>query len=123
MACDPSNVIWRRDSYKDGYTPDGTVGDLYTDVVNGELYWDNLITDWWRYGCALTNIKINGTPSTALSLERGKKQEKVKFQRKSDIDETELIETHMGEGEIAQMEVDTESDWITVSLLYPTVTP
>ena len=118
IACDPSNVMWKRNSYKDGYTPGGAVGDEYTDVINGDLYWDNLLTDWWRYGCALTNIKINGTATTALSLRRSKKQEKVMFLRLDDLVPTELVTTHIGDGEIETMEVNTETDWITVSLLY-----
>jgi len=118
MACDPTNIIWMRDSYKDGYYPGGTLGTLYPDVLNGELYWDNDLMDWWRYGLALTNVRIVGTVTTALSVTRSKKQEKVMFQRKEDITLTDLIITHLGNGEVDVMEIDTESDWVTVSLLY-----
>jgi len=119
IACDNSGLVLRADARKLGYIPgQGAPGDMYPDVVNGDLYWDNLLPNFWRHGRSLTNIVINGVVSTALSLKRAKRQEKVKFQRMEDITITDLIRTHMGDAEVDQMEVNTEDDWITVSLLY-----
>lgn len=119
LACDGSNEVLKADARKLGYIPgQGAPGTLYSDVLNGDLYWDNLLPNFWRHGRSLTNIVINGTASTALSLKRAKKQDKIRFQRQADITITDLIKTFMGEAEVDQMEVDTESDWILVSLLH-----
>lgn len=119
MACDGSNVLWTRDTRKLGYIPgQAAQGDLYTDVINGDLYWDHLLTDWFRHGRALETIVVNGGATTALSVRKAKRQEKVRFLRLEDITITDLIRTHMGDAEVDILEVDTESDWVMTTLLY-----
>lgn len=119
LACDASNELLKADARKLGYTPgQAAPGDMYIDVINGDLYWDNLLPNFWRHGRSLTNIVINGTASTSLSVKRSKHQEKVRFLRMEDITITELIRTHMGDAEVNQMEIETSGDWVLVSLLY-----
>jgi len=118
IACDATNKIWQRDTRKLGYYPGSTTGTMYEDVINGDLYWDHILAEFWTYGRPLSNSKINGDAVTMDSTRRSKKQEKVRFQRMKQIDTIELIETFMGEAEIDQMEIDTETDYILCSLLY-----
>jgi len=119
LACDPSNELLKADARKLGYRPGQSApGDLYTDVINGDLYWDNLLPNFWRHGRSLSGLIINGIVDTALSTKRSKHQEKVKFQRMEDITMTDLVRTHMGDAEVDQLEINTEIDWITCSLLY-----
>ena len=119
LACDASNEVLKADTRKLGYRPGQSApGTLYTNVINGDLYWDNLLPNFWRHGRALTTIVINGTASTALSTKRSKHQEKVRFQRMEDITITDLVRTHMGDAAVNQLEIDTEKDWVLASLLY-----
>lgn len=117
IATDSSNNIHRRT-----FVHRERVNTLFTNYPNGDLMYINLIRDFWVYGrYFLTGIINNDiTATTFTSQNKTKCQRDIRFPRlgAGAFDPTKLITTNIGNGEVKTFEVNTDTDYIKVSLLY-----
>jgi hypothetical protein len=133
IACDNTGLLHRRTTgLRWVQTPITVLGVAYTNppyfrrnetnYPNGDLMWDNLLNDWWDYQCIFSTGQINGrTPSVSFnSHKRIKKQREIRFPRLAAgaFDPTKLITTNAGNGRVETFEIDTDTDFIKVELLY-----
>lgn len=95
---------------------------VYVNHPNGDLFFDNLIRDFWIYDRYFETAIINAdtAETTFLSMVNFKMQKPIRIPRVSDIlfDPLKLIFTHLGDGEVESFEIDTDTDWINVKLAY-----
>lgn len=118
LCCDANYKLRTRDAMKIGYIPGQYgAGTIFTNIVNGDLYWDNLLCDFHLSGRCFDNGRINYNLKT-FAAKRIVKQDPIIFPRASVIDVTQLVKTNMGDGEILQLDVSTENDFCKVILLY-----
>jgi hypothetical protein len=133
VACGPDGTILRRatgmrwikkaetDSGR-GFTRTESVAESDFDFPNGDLQWHNLLTDFWGYYAYFLNGRINNqaTPVVFQSQKRIKKQREIIFPRLEPgaFDPYKLITTHLGNGQVKEYEIGTDTDFIKVTLLY-----
>lgn len=126
ICCDSNNYVIKRDAVIEDI--------LVSDVMNGDLYWDNLLNDYWKYYRYFKSGYVNrGTTYTIVFHEktlyesRGIKtftQRRLKTQRQislpclAQFDPYGLVKTNMGNGLIKEAELDTDTDFIKVTLMY-----
>jgi hypothetical protein len=133
LACESDGTIYRRSTglrwYKKETTE--TARGFYTtestaitgfDFPNGDLMWHNLLNDFWKYNTIFLNGRINNQASPLVfeSQKRIKKQREINFPRKESgaFDPYGLITTNIGNGEVDEYEINTDTDFIKVTLLY-----
>jgi hypothetical protein len=87
---------------------------------NGDLQWDNVLVDFHTYNRYFTKGNINGryTATTFNSQAEIKKQAPIIFPRLAAFNPLNLIKTNLGDGRIDTAELDTDTDFIKVTLLY-----
>jgi hypothetical protein len=115
LAADAAINIYRRDFLQGGNT-----GTLRTNYPNGDLFFDNLLNDFWVYSRYFLSGKVNNVQKSFTTQKRNKKQKQITFPRleAGSFDPFKLITTNMGNGEIKDFELFTDTDFITVSLIY-----
>lgn len=96
-----------------------------TDYPNGDLMWNNILKDWWVMFPIFQTGGINGATSSTFDAvekryKRIKKQREIRFPRlgAGAFDPYKLITTNVGDGRIETFEIDTDTDFIKVELLY-----
>lgn len=142
VACDAAgNVLrrdtglkWRKNATEDVYTglhgsPRGFTNRLDISLYgkeqsypNGDLQWHNLLTEFWVYSVYFLQGRINNqaSPTTFTTQKRIKKQREIKFPRLESgaFNPYALITTNLGDGEVSEYEIDTDTDFIKVTLMY-----
>lgn len=126
ICCDSSGYVLKRTT---------VVEDIETtNVMNGDLYWDNLLNDYWKYYRYFTHGYINKgdtytyvfyektfsltRPIKTFSQKRLKTQRQVVFPQIEKFDPYKLIKTNLGTGLPKESELSTETDFIRTTLLY-----
>lgn len=96
-----------------------------TDYPNGDMMWNNLLKDWWTLYPIFKVGGVNGASSSTFDpaehrYKRIKKQREIRFPRLQSgaFDPYKLITTNVGDGRIETFEIDTDTDFIKVELLY-----
>lgn len=125
-ASEDQFCIVAANEYESVYRKNVTIG-MSSSVLynrpNGDLFFDNLIRDYHLHGRFFKTGKINAdaVATTFLSQRPSKKQRQIFFPRLSteSYDPLELIRTNLGSGTVQEYELDTETDYIKVTLLYP----
>lgn len=116
ILTDVSSKIYLRD-FKQGMSLT-----VFTDYPNGDAMWDNLIRDLWKFDRYFTkaNVNLDAAATTFLSQKKTKVQREIKFPRKQSgaFNPQGLITTNMGDGEIKSFDINTDTDFIKVILLY-----
>jgi len=142
ISCDENGKIyrrntglrWRKNATEDVYTglhgpPRGFENRLNISMYgkellypNGDLQWDNLLNDFWIHYAYFLNGRINNqaSPIVFTSQKRLKKQREIIFPRLESgaFNPFGLISTHLGDGQISEYEINTDTDFIKVTLLY-----
>jgi hypothetical protein len=89
---------------------------------NGDLMWNNLLNDFWDYRTLFKTGAINGKyPSVTFNtFKRIYKQRKIRFPRlvAGGFDPYKLITTNAGNGRVETFEINTDTDFIEVELVY-----
>lgn len=97
------------------YTQNG----LPMKLQNGLLSMYFIQPNWWRYDMPAQTIKIEGVQTTAMSVQKGKKQNVV-FPCESDVNPLELVRTTLGDGEIETISINLASRSGKATLQYAT---
>lgn len=135
IAADSSNVIIRRSTGLRWTQGDAVTANPflrheteyewpYWNYPNGDLQWNNLLNDFYNYQRPFTKGAINGYyPPRYFDYDwsqKIKKQREIKFPRleAGAFDPYKLITTNMGNGQVETFEIDSDTDWIKVELLY-----
>jgi hypothetical protein len=119
IAADVSDVMYTRDAIRRGYSRGAVVPATYLNVQNGDLFWDNVIRDWHTYGRQLASGKVTGTTVVFDSVVPMRKQVELSFPRLAEFDPMKLVTTGLGDGFTEAAELNTETDFIKITLLYP----
>ncbi len=94
----------------------------YLQYPNGDLTWFQILPKYWIYNRPFLKGKVNGLypASTFLSQKKTKKQKEIIFPRMEAglFDPLKLINTNVDDGEVNEYEINTDTDFIKVSLLY-----
>jgi hypothetical protein len=130
IACDATGKVLRRSTRLRWTTGNGSIEapctKTKTTFPNGDLQWDNLLNDFWKYQVAFKTGHINGkyTSETFTTLRKTKKQRKVRIPRlvAGEFLPNNTIITNLGTGEIDAFGIDSDVDFIEVTLLYPNET-
>jgi len=90
---------------------------------NGDLQWNNILNDLWDYQTIFQTGAINGCyPSVTFNepFKRIKQQRELRFPRveSGEFNPYNLITTNIGDGQVESFEIDTDTDFIKVQLLY-----
>ncbi len=99
----------------------------YTDPVtnadvtmqNGLLAFAILQPDYYKYDLPAYNVTMNGVATTALSIQRKKKQS-LRFPVQNDPNPIELIKTYLGNGQIEKISVNLSSRNANATLMFDT---
>lgn len=133
IACESDGTIYRRatglrwlkNATTDlgrGFTRTESTAVTGFDFPNGDLMWHNLLNDFWKHNVLFLNGRINNqtSPTTFTTQKRIKQQREIKFPRLESgaFDPYGLITTNIGNGEVSEYEIDTDTDFIKVTLLY-----
>lgn len=125
IACDSSGLIYRRTAKLRWLQANITINEIYrrteTDFPNGDLQWQNLLNDFWDYLTIFKTGAINGKyPSVTFnSSQKIVTQRDIRFPRLSGAyDAYKLITTNFGNGRVESFELDTNTDFIKVVLVY-----
>lgn len=133
IACESDGTIYRRATglrWVKNATTDAGRGFIKTeslavtgfDFPNGDLMWHNLLNDFWKHNALFLNGRINNqaSPTTFTTQKRIKKQREIKFPRLESgaFNPYALITTNLGDGEVSEYEIDTDTDFIKVTLMY-----
>lgn len=95
--------------------------DNTNDEANGAMAWRVLFPALWAYGRYGPEATTTAGAFTVETVRKRKTQPPIKFKYCCDNGEpnpTELIQTGLGWGQVAGMELDTERDTMTVNLLH-----
>lgn len=95
-------------------------GVMNIEVQNGYLAYRYLHPTFWRYNMPAVNLKINDKASTALSIQRNKKQNISFAYEDIDIDPLHLIKTELGSGQVEKMSLNLVSNKYTITLNHDT---
>lgn len=116
IAADSNDVVNRR-TFKKGMS-----SNIYENHPNGDLFFDNLIRDFWIYARHFKRgiINADATETVFTSQINTKKQREITFPRLIDglFDPQKLFYTNLGDGECESFEINTDTDYIKVSLMY-----
>lgn len=115
IACDSSLEIIRRDVWVRCSENHGYYN--LTNYPNGDLLFNNLLNDFWKYYRPFTVGKINYFDKI-FTRKRIKKQRSLNFQRMGDFNPIDLVKTNMGDGQVSTAELETDTDFLKVTLLY-----
>jgi hypothetical protein len=132
LACDLANAIWKRDLTRSKIAffnmINNTGGDpmksamidngIFKDMVNGDMFWENLIMDFHFYHRYFTQGMFYDTLYNMNSVFRVRRQENVKFPRLETVDTKKLIKTNLGNGEVEKLELSTDTDFYKTTLRF-----
>lgn len=104
-------------------TEDTYINDtLYVGLPNGCNNWWNILNAYHKHNRPFKAGTIDGVATDFLSLRRIKKQKELRFPQLETLDNTKLITTNLGDGEIDSAEQDLDTDFINVELIYEACT-
>lgn len=117
ISCsDDGNIIHRRDTYMHHRLTQKI------NYPNGDLIMYNILTDLWRYDRIFKSGSLNLEPRslTFFTAKKNKIQKDLRFPRieVGPFDPQKLIKTNIGDGEVQEFEIETDSDYINVTLIY-----
>jgi hypothetical protein len=124
VACDSSDNILRRNVTQGQFEHtlnSWETAEVFTLYANGDIFYDNLIRDFWIYSRYFLSGKINSDAAytTFQTQKRTKKQEQLRIPRITGVFEPlKLITTNLGNGEVESYVHDLDVDFINVLLLY-----
>lgn len=135
IAAEPTvgtaSVIRRRDAkFRWRQCPITVLGVSYSEYYertesnypNGDMIWCNLLPDLWSYNTFFQVGMINGNSTTVIfeTYKKIKRQREIKFPRLAAgaFDPEKLITTNLGDGEVESFDINTDTDFIKVILIY-----
>jgi len=123
-----ANTILRKDVYVSRWDKDAappqyvlSVPSWGNDFANGDLMLYNLMEAYLIYMRYFLKGTINNIQYLFTKSFRGKEQRKIRFPRieAGKFDPLKPIKTNLGSGVVDSWEVDTDTDFINVILIYP----
>jgi hypothetical protein len=123
MACDSFNhVLWRDASMG---VPRDTFDEMVilTNQLNGDLWWSNIMADFHRYGRIFQNGSLNNDDYTFISTKEYQKQVDIRFPRYFYFFAGYRATSNLGQGLIQTMEVNTKTNYVSLTLYFPAPTP
>lgn len=117
ISCaDEGNIVHRRDTYMHNRLT------FKQNYPNGDLIMYNLLTDLWYYDRIFKrgSINIEARVVTFFTTKKSKIQKDLRFPRLEEgpFDPKKLIRTNIGDGEVQEFEIETDSDYINATLIY-----
>ncbi|GAJ05133.1 unnamed protein product, partial [marine sediment metagenome] len=88
------------------------------DIQNGHLAWNNLLNNYHVNNNPFLEGVIDWDPVTFASKQRNKQQNVIEIGEYIDIDNTKLVRTNLGDGEIFIKEHFLEQNIIKLTLVY-----
>lgn len=98
------------------------VNNEQTTMQNGLLAFVTLQPDYYKYDLPAYNVMMNGVATTALGIQRKKKQT-LRFPLLTDPNPMELIKTYLGNGQVEKISVNLSSRNANTTLMFDTYKP